>query len=234
MSNAYILLLEGGKYYIGRTDDVLKKFREHIKGTVHWTRKYKPIMIESVLYNISPFQHDNLIKEYMAKYGIDNVRGGSYVTEILDNIQVRTLTRELKLACQACGVKGHYMKNCPLVTPKSISCKQEYITTFNCNKCQSILYSQKQLDFHLVACTGRASIMRISENNSEFLPKREVLWVIKQYIMKMIYENKNTADIPLGPQYTHYIDYIKTYLKYLYPEMSFEILKSNLQIRITF
>jgi hypothetical protein len=51
----------------------------------------------------------------MALYGIDNVRGGTYVTEELDEVQQYTLQKEIwgaKNLCTQCGRSGHFVKYC--------------------------------------------------------------------------------------------------------------------------
>ena len=112
----YILRLQGGKYYIGKTVDVVKRYQEHLSGHgAQWTRKYRPISLERTIPNASPFDEDKYVKEYMAKYGIDKVRGGSYVSEQLDEIQEEALKREIWGAqdkCTRCGHKGHFVKDC--------------------------------------------------------------------------------------------------------------------------
>ena len=55
----------------------------------------------------------------MSKYGIDNVRGGSYVTEELDDIQHYSLKKEIwaaKNLCTKCGRNNHFVKNCYATT----------------------------------------------------------------------------------------------------------------------
>ena len=47
---------------------------------------------------MSMFEEDALTKEYMAKYGIENVRGGTYCKEILDTAQVELLKKEIQSA----------------------------------------------------------------------------------------------------------------------------------------
>ena len=112
----YVLRLQNGKYYVGKSDDPIKRYEEHMNGKGStWTRKYKPIGIEKIINNASPFDEDKVTKEMMAKHGIDNVRGGVYVTEDLDDIQEKNLRREIWGAqdcCIRCGRKGHFVANC--------------------------------------------------------------------------------------------------------------------------
>jgi predicted GIY-YIG superfamily endonuclease len=78
----YILRLEEGKYYIGKSENPIKRYEAHLAGTgSSWTKKYPPIELINVIENSSAFDEDKYTKEYMATYGIDNVRGGSYVTQ---------------------------------------------------------------------------------------------------------------------------------------------------------
>jgi len=115
-TNIYILRLEHGKYYVGKSNNVLKRYREHADGGGSvWTAKYKPIEFVQVLEGVSAFDEDKWVKEYMSKYGIDNVRGGIYSNEILDDVQRFTLQREIwgaKDRCTTCGHTGHYEKDC--------------------------------------------------------------------------------------------------------------------------
>lgn len=98
----YVLQLEQGKYYIGKThsfdgfagDEFC--FRAHLEGRgCAWTKKYKPVsIIESHEYNTIN-EVDDLTKKYMMKYGIANVRGeDSYTIIELDEFQVKTLKKE--------------------------------------------------------------------------------------------------------------------------------------------
>jgi predicted GIY-YIG superfamily endonuclease len=115
-TNIYILRLEQGRYYVGKSDNPQKRLQEHINGKgAAWTRKYKPIALEKEIPNVSDFDEDKYTKEYMFKYGIDNVRGGSYVEINLDESLVFNLKRELwgaKNKCTNCGRDNHFVKNC--------------------------------------------------------------------------------------------------------------------------
>ena len=117
MTDIYILRLEGGHYYVGKSDNVEKRYEQHINGYGSaWTRKHKPISLFKTIRSASMFDEDKYTKEYMSKYGIDKVRGGAYVSVLLDDEQYKHLERELFAAqdkCVNCGKKGHFVKACP-------------------------------------------------------------------------------------------------------------------------
>jgi predicted GIY-YIG superfamily endonuclease len=115
-TNIYVLKCEKGKYYVGKTNNIERRIEEHLlnNGSA-WTQKYKPLKIVEVLKNQSPFMEDTITKKYMAKHGIDNVRGGAYVQEKLDDVQYDALQRELwsvSGACMRCGRKKHMASEC--------------------------------------------------------------------------------------------------------------------------
>jgi predicted GIY-YIG superfamily endonuclease len=112
----YVLKLENDKYYVGKTNNVPKRYRQHIDGTgSSWTQKYKPIHIEKTIELKSPFDEDKIVKEYMSQYGINNVRGGTYVTDTLTQSQLDSLKAEIWGAsdlCNKCGRENHFFKDC--------------------------------------------------------------------------------------------------------------------------
>jgi len=84
----YALLLEDNHYYIGQTDDLVRRFRQHSEqigeGAI-WTYFYKPIkMVE--FWDLGEYTQEGAMQfenkltiNYMNKFGIENVRGGDYV-----------------------------------------------------------------------------------------------------------------------------------------------------------
>lgn len=113
----YVLELEGGKYYVGQTKNLQKRFQEHVDGAGSvWTRKYAPLAIASSVALDGALHEDRVTKELMLQYGIDNVRGGSYCRIDLDDGQYNALTTELRSAtgtCFECGLQGHFAAQCP-------------------------------------------------------------------------------------------------------------------------
>lgn len=114
----YILRLKHGKYYVGSTKNLLRRIEEHKEslgnGAV-WTQKHKVVFIERVVENADKYDEDKYTEMMMEKYGIENVRGGSYVKETLEDHQIRTLETKLKHVkemCFRCGSKTHFVKDC--------------------------------------------------------------------------------------------------------------------------
>lgn len=114
-TNIYVLRLINSKYYVGKSINIEKRFQVHLSGAgSFWTKIHKPIEIEKIILNASPYDEDRYTKEYMGIYGIDNVRGGSYVTKELDKNQIALLQKEIWGAqnlCFKCG-GNHFVKDC--------------------------------------------------------------------------------------------------------------------------
>lgn len=115
MTIIYILELEHGKYYVGKTDDVDKRYQQHLNGRgTYFTRIHKPVRILKIVPDASDFDEDRYVKEMMADHGIDNVRGGSYSNN-LTREQITALEREIRGArdlCLRCGRAGHFIEKC--------------------------------------------------------------------------------------------------------------------------
>ena len=109
----YILELEDGKYYVGKSHNLESRLRSHFNGEgAVWTKRYKPIR---VLKTIDTADEDSCTIDMMYKYGIENVRGGSYSTLILDDISVQSAIRAMVTKFDLrykCLRPGHYGSHC--------------------------------------------------------------------------------------------------------------------------
>lgn len=158
--NIYILKLENNKYYIGKSKKFENRIEKHFNGFASsWTKKYKPISIEKIIPNVSIFDEDRYTKEYMAKYGIDNVRGGSYVKIELDDDQIDMISNEIRMAqnlCVRCGRNNHFIKNCyAKIDISGNKIEEEY--EWLCDYCNKIFTSEICCNNHEQKCSKRKS-----------------------------------------------------------------------------
>jgi P4 family phage/plasmid primase-like protien len=113
----YGLHLTQGKYYVGKTDNLARRFKQHKDGTGSvWTKLYPPILDPIVLKDKADLFDENvLFKKWALKYGIDNVRGDIYCQIILSEADRIHLLKELdsaKDSCYKCHGLGHFVSDC--------------------------------------------------------------------------------------------------------------------------
>lgn len=142
MEELYILKLQGGKYYIGKTTDMNRRYAEHKTGKgSSWTSKHKPIKILEVRPLKDAHDENNTTKDLMKKYGIDNVRGGSYTQiELPEHLELslETELRGTKDACFKCGEIGHFARDCDTLE----------INVYECEDCHAEFESMAKFNRH--------------------------------------------------------------------------------------
>ena len=158
-TNIYILRLQGGYWYVGKSENPMKRFEEHMRGHgSSWTKLHKSIACERVISNASVFDEDKYTKEYMSKYGIDKVRGGTYVETELQEEQIAALQKEIWGAqdkCTRCGRGGHFVKDCYATTDYQGNEIQEYEGVWLCEKCDKSYTSRTLCEQHERSCKGK-------------------------------------------------------------------------------
>ncbi len=120
----YVLQLEKNKYYVGKTNNVSQRLLSHYQSTgSSWTTKYKPIELYEMVDTYDDYDEDKYTLKYMKKYGIENVRGGSFTQIELSENQINTLQQMIKVQnnqCYKCDSKDHFMNNCIFTQIESI------------------------------------------------------------------------------------------------------------------
>ncbi|CAB9513422.1 ZnF_C2HC [Seminavis robusta] len=112
----YVLKLENGKYYVGKTNNLKRRYEEHLAGRgSKWTKRHRPIEI----FHQEPcngFFEDAFVYTYMSRYGIQNVRGGTYSKIRLskdDRARIEMQFRHAGDQCFVCRSSNHFAKACP-------------------------------------------------------------------------------------------------------------------------
>ena len=119
MVNIYILKLENNKYYIGKTYQSENKLKQYFNSPCSvWRKQYKPVKVLEFIDNCNKCDEDKYTLEYMEKYGINKVRGGSYRETKLNEKQIETIKKMISCIdtinnnCWMCGSKDHFIKDC--------------------------------------------------------------------------------------------------------------------------
>jgi len=161
-TNIYILRLEGGRWYIGKSKNVIERFQEHLNGTGSaWTKKYRPVSLERTIEHVSPFEEDKITKEYMAKFGIDRVRGGTYVAETLEKAQLDSINKEIWAAtncCTKCGRPGHFVKDCYAKTDRHGETIEYEELVWECEKCNKEFVTERECEHHERFCRSTKTV----------------------------------------------------------------------------
>jgi cellular nucleic acid-binding protein len=155
MEQLYVLQLVGGKYYVGKTKNVADRYKQHISGDgAAWTRKHAPTKLIETRGLKDEHDETNVTKDFMKKYGVDNVRGGAYVSIEIDEATKSVLEREFRGdndKCFKCGLGGHFANRCPI----TIREETEPEEVWGCEYCDKEFTSMTRAISHERRCTSK-------------------------------------------------------------------------------
>jgi predicted GIY-YIG superfamily endonuclease len=152
----YSLKLQSNKYYIGKTDNPNFRLENHFASSGSaWTKKYTPISIHQVIPDQGNHDEQRVTQEYMAKHGIDNVRGGPWVKitlSLTEKAFIQNLINGEQDKCFQCGSSDHFVKDCHMnqnfkdkdkAKDKSKDKAKDKAKPSSCQRCMRFGHSQE-------------------------------------------------------------------------------------------
>ena len=150
MVNIYVLELQGNKYYVGKTNHTFQRFNQHKSGSgAKWTQKHKVKDLFAFHKNMRDTDENKITIQMMKKYGVRNVRGGSWTKVNMTEAEIKRLEKRInargkrrtkssstkkttkakkRISCTRCGRTSHTVDKCYArfhANGKSLTRKQE-------------------------------------------------------------------------------------------------------------
>ena len=134
MVNIYVLELQGNKYYVGKTNHTFQRFNQHKSGSgAKWTQKHKVKDLFAFHKDMKDTDENKITIQMMKKYGVRNVRGGSWTKVNMTEAEIKRLEMRIsarskrrskssstkkttrpkkKISCTRCGRTSHTVEKC--------------------------------------------------------------------------------------------------------------------------
>ena len=173
MEQIYVIQCEKAKYYVGKTTDIMKRYKEHESGKGSaWTNKYKPLKLLECNAMLTSHDENNITKDLMKKYGIENVRGGSYAQVNLPDDVISVLQREFQGSvdlCYKCNLAGHFATKCPNIktnVEKKVK-KSVELVVWGCNYCDRTFDTEYGCGVHERSCKKTESVKETKKTKNK-------------------------------------------------------------------
>jgi len=116
-SYTYVLECEEGMIYVGKTTNPEFRVEDHFtEGGAAWTSMYRPFAVLECRPSRDKFDEMNTTLQYMAKRGVQQVRGGPWTTIKMSASQEQTIKQMIASVddlCYYCLVSDHILADCP-------------------------------------------------------------------------------------------------------------------------
>jgi len=98
MTDVYVLKLENGNYYVGKTDRGEERLKEHVKGQgAEWTKLHKPKKIHAYYRNAGGSGEKKIFNQMVKKYGAKKVRGAHFTKRKASPAELRKIEQSVGL-----------------------------------------------------------------------------------------------------------------------------------------
>lgn len=118
----YVLALEGGFYYVGKSKNPEDRLAAHKAGDgPEWTKLHRPIRMQVIGSCNTIYDELNITLRFMLLRDVQKVRGGPFVNVELTEEEEHVIDQmlcHLKDVCYECKQPGHYASRCPEIPCK--------------------------------------------------------------------------------------------------------------------
>ena len=98
MTDVYVLKLQNGNYYVGKTDRGEERLKEHVKGRgAEWTKMHKPEKIHAYYRNAGDSGEKKVFNQMVKKYGAKKVRGAHFTKRKVSAAELRKMEESVGL-----------------------------------------------------------------------------------------------------------------------------------------
>ena len=163
MVHIYVLQLERGKFYVGKTNNPQFRLENHFSAAgSEWTRTYRPEKLLRLIPGCDDYDEDKYTMMYMDMYGVDNVRGGSFTSTKLDDStkqHLRHMSNSANDKCFRCGQDGHFAASCSAQQDRSNRTSSEEDSeednVWCCDYCSKVFEEYGLCALHEKSCPAK-------------------------------------------------------------------------------